>query len=198
MTREDFVGVVERIKELWPSPSFLRDWNGANQEVTFKKLSTFAQHEVLDCLENHRYDNPDAREPKFSEVAAKLWIVRKARAASDGKGESTSLPSWPTIKAWSDRKSDGDLDHLWQIVERLYSGIANVHDNLWPGLHGSDRRSGPYLTAAWAVEHDVELTFKRGSDEWHAAMDGHDRMQRDKELGEYKRNRPHQLATEVA
>jgi hypothetical protein len=29
-------------------------------------------------------------------------------------------------------------------------------------------------------------------------MDGHDRMQRDKELAEHKRNRPHQLATEVA
>src|SRR3989337_852721 len=112
MTREQFEPVTARVLELWPSPMFARKWNHANQTIAFKILSTFADHEVLDCLENHRFDNPDAREPKFKEVAAKLWNVKHARANREGGTGDHSLPSYPKILEWSERQSDDELDHL--------------------------------------------------------------------------------------
>jgi hypothetical protein len=182
MTRDEFDGVAARVLELWPAPMFARKWNHSNQTIAFKKLSTFAQHEVLDCLENHRYDNPDAREPKFSELAAKLWNVRKARNAKEGRSESESLPSWPTVKVWGDRKSDDDLAHLWRILTERYQTVANTHDKLWGFLNSCEPRSYACLLVAWAMEHDLELTFKRGTDEWHAVMDEYDRHARQKRL----------------
>lgn len=190
MTRDEFTQVVTRIHELWRSPSFVRDWNEANQEIIFRKLSVFRVDEVLEQLGHHKYDNPDGREPKFSEIAAKLWAVRKARDAKGGGSGSSWVPPWPTIAAWADRKSDGDLAHLWQIVERTYSGTANVHDNLWPFVSSLDARSGACLSIAWAVEHNIALTFKRGSDEWHAVMMAYDDQCRAKSVAEYKGRSP--------
>jgi hypothetical protein len=187
MTRDEFDVVIARVLELWPGPMFKRKWNHANQTIAFKKLSTFAQHEVLDCLENHRYDNPDAREPKFSELTAKLWNVKKTRAAHDGKDQASSLPSWPTIAAWADRKSDDDLDHLWQLVTRQYQSSADTHDKLWAFLNSLPRRNAACLTVMWAIEHEAPLTFKRGTDEWFVVMDEYDRQERMKEVEEHRR-----------
>lgn len=189
MTRDEFDAVIARVLELWTAPMFARKWNGANQTVVFKKLSSFAQHEVLDCLENHRYDNPDAREPKFSEVTAKLWNVRKTRAAADGKSESTSLPFWPTIEAWSGRKSDGDLEHLFAVLADRYQAVADTHDKLWRFIPALPLRSPATVTLCWAVEHEVPLTFKRGNDEWHLVMDEFDRTEKQKEIETIKHGR---------
>lgn len=180
-------GIVARILELWPCPSFERDWNGANRFVAFKIFSPFTANEVLDCLENHRFDNPNEREPKFKEIAAKLWSVRKTRDGKKDADASSQLPSWPTIAAWADRKSDDELAHLWQIVTREYQSIADMQDRPWHFINDCDPRSGACLTIMWAVEHGVALTFKRGTDEWHAVYDEYDRQQRAKEVAEYRR-----------
>ena len=182
-------GVVRTVLELWPSPSFARDWNGANREIAFRMLSPFAEHEVLDVFQNHRFDNPSDREPRFKEVAAKLWQTRRAREEHADKGQAVSLPSWPTILEWAGRKSDDDLAHLWQVVTDRYQSIADCQDKLWTFLNSCEPRSAAHLTIAWAVEHDIELTFKRGTDEWFAVMDEHDRIQRDKIVAEYANRR---------
>ena len=210
MTREEFgsaeksniekgvtigTGIVGHILELWPSPSFARDWNHANQTIVFKMLSLFTQHEVLDCLDNYRYDNPDTNEPKFKEIAAKLWAVRKTRDGQKQADAGSSLPSWPTIFAWANRKSDDDLAHLWRVVTERYQTVLENRDNdkardrLWNLVNGYEPRSGACLTIMWACEHDVELTFKRGTDEWHAIGAEYDRLERQRSVEEYKSGR---------
>jgi hypothetical protein len=123
-------------------------------------------------------------------LSAKLWAVKKARAAQDGERLETSLPSWLVVKEWADCKSEEDLDHLWSNADRLYSEVANVSDKLWPFLNSLERRSNAALTVAWAVERGVELTFQRGTDEWHAVMDEYDRSERRKSVEAAKGNVP--------
>ena len=190
MTRDEFDQVTARMMELWIGRLFWQKINSpAIQTVLFKKLSTFRVDEVLEQLEHHKYDNTDAREPKFNEIAAKLWAIRRTREGQDAQKEAAQFPSWPTIEGWAGRKSDGDLDHLWQIVTQRYEAVANEHDKLWPLLNSCDRRSTPCLTIAWAVEHNVELTFKRGTDEWFVVMDMHDRLERHKSVVEQEKRK---------
>lgn len=189
MKQDEFTEVVDRILRYWPGEGFKKSWNPENQQIVFKMLSYFRQDEVLEAIEHHKYDNPDEPKPKFKDISNALWAIKKARDAQGGKDQAASLPSWPTIEAWAGRKSDGDLVHLWQLVTKRYQLLADSTDKLWNFLNACEQRSTPCLTICWAVEHNIPLTFNRGTDEWFVVMDEYDRQQRAKEVAEFARRK---------
>jgi len=199
MNATEFDDVVKRVKALWAGRVFHAKWNEDNQRIAFKKLSVFRQDEVLEAFEHHRYDNPDAREPKFAEVVSRLWAVKKTVASAKGEVDSSYIPSLPALKAWVDSKSDADLAHLWSIAESRWattfdtqrpdrSGkVSKVAPWSWVRAFREDRRRGPTdALFCYAAERTIDLTFRQSSAEHDIIMSEYDAIAR---LAEIRRLR---------
>jgi len=174
MNRNDFdSSVVEAITGLWPR--FADDWNEANRMIAFRMLNTFTDHQVVNAIEQHRMDFPDARAPEFKAVLGKLWAVRKAGPAQQSERDLRFL-----ALAWGRHKSEGDLAHLAQVAAGMYGQLPK----LWPFIEATLRhqpRCPLSLIIAWSTERSEQLGFARGSDEWQELMLEYDIQERRRE-----------------
>lgn len=176
MTESQFSEVAAVILRLWSSTAFQKSWNAENQTVAYQRFATFDVDEAKQAFRAHRFDKPNGREPEFAEVAAKLWAARKAKGGAGPA--STNLPPWHVVKLWAEDRSDDDLEHSRSFLLQKFGASLMHPDRLKPFVESCPLRSPCVLMLCWAVDHNHQLTFKRGTDEWHWVYDEYDRNRR--------------------
>ncbi len=173
MTRDEFqASCAARVADYWPS--FARGWNPMNREVAFKLLSPFRIDQVLTALDDHRYENPDARFPEFKAIAGKLWGLRRAAAPVNQKDRDFRMHA----QEWARNQSDDDVSHYRQVGMSRASSVA---PKLVCVIDESPLRSPISLIVAWAAARDVDLSFSQGSHECQESFLEYDIAERKRE-----------------
>lgn len=166
MTNGEFFGtVIPVVKKLWATKSFLEYWNDENQNVTFRVFSRFTADEVVAAFRAWKVDNPDSKRPEWGKIFAAMKVAHGDTSTSGGKG--IEFPSGPSLDKWSNTKSDGDLTHLWFIVNERYRNAIDNGRKWWDFLESCPLRCDARMGLCWAADNGFDLSFKNGTDEWH-------------------------------
>lgn len=185
MTIDEFGGkVVPVIKKLWTGKAFAEYWNDENQRITFRVFSRFPAEEVIEAFRAWKADNLDAREPKWGII---FGAMKSARGeASSGAGGGVEFPSGPMLDKWANARSDGDLTHLWFIVNEKYREAIDRGRKWWVFLEACDLRCDARVGLCWAADNGFDLGFRNGSEEWHLILAEYDKQQRQMAVDQWK------------